>query len=120
MKKLYVYLTHNYSRSNDIMRSINVHIVFRHIETLLIQTFDRVPNSRNLIIRKCSFFKGYKIRVLNDLVSLLWTRIAENNLSKLFHDLNPCNADNLRHGLPTEKSVIKIECLQGSFEYICY
>jgi len=97
-----------------------------HINTVgyklafFVTKFVELPIIHNSVTRKVFDYSKTNIRVLNDLVSLLWTRIAENNLSKLFHDLNPCNADNLRHGLPTERSVIKIECLQGGFEYICY
>ena len=80
MKKLYVYLTHNYSSTNDIMRLINVHIVFRHILALLVIAFVDVPNSRNLIISKVSFFKEIKSMVSD--VCLLFAKVSTRILKK--------------------------------------
>jgi hypothetical protein len=119
MKKLYVYCTYNYSSTNDIMRSISLHIVFRHIIALLITAFVDVPNSCNLIIRRAFLFKLANIIVYVGMLSMLLTRIAKKHLSRLLHNLNPCNADNLYHGLHSEKSVLKL-VLTGGFEYICY
>jgi len=115
MKKLYVYSPYNYSSLNDIMRSINVHIVFRHILALLVTTFSGVPNSCNLIIRRAFLFKLANIIVYVGMLSMLLTRIAKKHLSSNPRFVSKIYAMSTTDNIGQHNITIDTLCLLDSF-----
>lgn len=93
-----VYLSHYKLFDNLIMRQFKEHIVSRFIRAFLISRLSNTTDSRNWIIRKCSFFNQHNIIVSDGMLPKVLTRTFEKHESLTTPQYSGIlgNADDLR------------------------